>query len=459
MKTFSPRSTVLTSGLCAAVLMLLAALCAGLLSAQQEPPEGPPPDGMPGGPPPGGPGGGAHQNHYELKGVLTAGSGEKKAETGKKYTAAGKDLSAVYAHDGGSITLKTPVIESGADTSAQESSSFFGLNAAVLAANGGAVSILGGTITTTGEGANGAFASGRGSSVALARVRIRATGGGGHGVMTAGGGAISLSDVDIDTTGEHGAALATDRGGGTVTASGGTILTAGPGSPAIYSTGQIKVARAILRSTGSEGAVIEGSNSVEVNDSTLESGKLCGAMLYQSFSGDAEGRQSHFSMRGGLLKAAVGPAFYVTNTHGTIQLVGVKLEADSGVLLKAGSDRWGRRGQNGGYATLIAVGQTLQGNLLVADATSSIEAQLREASLLVGGVQGASLNLDGSSTWDVSEDSHVAALTVAGGIAGLARIHGNGHTVTYNAADSGNGWLGGKSYPLAGGGELRPAAH
>jgi hypothetical protein len=210
-----------------------------------------------------------------------------------------------------------------------------------------------------------------------------------------------------------------------------------------------------MRSTGSEGAVIEGSNSVEVEDSTLEAGKLCGAMLYQSFSGDAHGQQSHFTMKGGTLTVAEGPAFYVTNTHGTIKLTGVKITTASGVLLKAAPQgRWGRKGQNGGTATLLATEETLTGDLLVGE-VSAIEATLH-ASTLTGRIAGAALSLDGASQWTVTADSQLAGLTLADGVKGLQRIHGNGHTVSYKADDSRNGWLAGKSYPLAGGGELKP---
>jgi hypothetical protein len=35
---------------------------------------------------------------------------------------------------------------------------------------------------------------------------------------------------------------------------------------------------------------------------------------------------------------------------------------------------------------------------------------------------------------------------------------GNGNTVYYNSADSGNQWLEGKTYDLTGGGQLKPMA-
>jgi hypothetical protein len=75
-------------------------------------------------------------------------------------------------------------------------------------------------------------------------------------------------------------------------------------------------------------------------------------MIHQSFSGDAEGREGTFTMTGGSLKATSGPLFFVTNTRGNVRLKGVKTSAASGVLVKAGVDRWGRTGCNGGKAAL-----------------------------------------------------------------------------------------------------------
>ena len=49
------------------------------------------------------------------------------------------------------------------NTSSQDNSSFYGQNAAVLAASGAAITLSDSTIATSGSGANGAFASGIGS--------------------------------------------------------------------------------------------------------------------------------------------------------------------------------------------------------------------------------------------------------------------------------------------------------
>ncbi|MFB2351396.1 hypothetical protein ACETUS_29865, partial [Priestia megaterium] len=85
-------------------------------------------------------------------------------------------------------------------------------------------------------------------------------------------------DVNITTEGQHCAAIATDRGSGNVTVTGGTMTTSGEGSPGIYSTGNIKVSDSVITATGSEAAVIEGKNSISITDVTLSGAKKCGAM-------------------------------------------------------------------------------------------------------------------------------------------------------------------------------------
>ena len=245
------------------------------------------------------------------------------------------------------------------------------------------------SITTTGSGANGAFATGEGASVSLTDVTIEATGGGGHGVMATQGGSVTLDNVEITTAGANAAPLATDRGGGTITATGGSALASGKDSPALYSTGTITVNGGTYEATGAEAAVIEGSNSIVLTDVVLSStiADKWGVMLYQSMSGDAEGTTGTFTMTGGSLKVTGenSPVFYVTNCTGTIVLEGVDITSTSGVLVDAAAGNWGTSGSNGGTAILTATGQTLVGDL-VADSSSSLSINLTNGSRLTGAI-------------------------------------------------------------------------
>ena len=181
--------------------------------------------------------------------------------------------------------------------------------------------------------------------------------------MATAGGSLTLNSVDIDTAGANSAPIATDRGSGTITVSGGTAIATGADSPGIYSTGVIKVTNGVITATGAEAAVIEGGNSITLIDTDLLSSKegKWGAMIYQSMSGDAEGTEGTFTMTGGSLKytSTSGPLFYVTNSTGIITLEGVNTAVASGTLVKAAAGNWGTSGSNGGTVMLTADGQTL----------------------------------------------------------------------------------------------------
>jgi hypothetical protein len=361
----------------------------------------------------------------------------------------------------GAFTLTDSTIATSGNTSSQDSSSFYGLNAAVLAEAGSRITLSRCEIRTTGTGANGAFATGSGSSVVLSDATINATANGAHGVMATQSGSMTLTNVDMTTAGANAGAIATDRGGGTIIVTGGTVTTSGQDSPGIYSTGSISVTGGTISATGAEAAAIEGANSITLTNTDLPSTMpKWGVMVYQSMSGDASGTRGTLTMTGGSLtySPTSGPLFYVTNSTGIITLSGVDVIANSGTILKASAGSWG---SSGGTAVFTATGQSLIGSV-VGDSVSSITATLQNGSSLTGAVnpdgaaESVSLTLDSSSTWTLTADSYVTTLADPGGILGtsVTNIVGNGHTVYYDASSSSQ--LGGLTYSLTSGGRLTP---
>ncbi|MCX9078320.1 MAG: hypothetical protein OIN84_10125, partial [Candidatus Methanoperedens sp.] len=384
------------------------------------------------------------------------------------YNSDAADVSDICAINGSTLTLVNPTITKTGDTSSSDSSSFYGLNAAVLVGSGSSVSISGGSVTTDGAGTNGVFATGEDSSVILSDMTINAVGDGAHAVMATLGGTMTLTNVDMNTTDAHSGAIATDRGSGTITVTGGTVTTSGQDSPGIYSTGVINVSDAIISATGAESAVIEGANSITLTHTSLTSSleDKWGVMIYQSFSGDAEGSEGIFNMSDGSLSntASTGPLFFITNATGYINLTGVEVTANSGILVEAGAtDRWGSSGANGGTAILTADAQNLEGDL-VADSISSVSLTLKNGSSLTGAInignsaQAASLTLDETSVWIVTADSYLSTLTIFAEMSdsSIMNIVGNGHMVYYDATL--NEALGGMTYSLNGGGTLQSMA-
>jgi hypothetical protein len=441
------------------------------------PPSGNPPSGAPGGapggvppagnPPSGAPGGapGASSSSANLAGAYTV-DGKTATQTGQTYAASKTDQSAIYVLNKGNLTLKNATIKTSGGSSSSDASSFYGLNAGVLAATASEIHLSDSTVTTTGDGANGVFATGSGSSVAISNAKINCTGQYAHAVMATVGGMMTVINTDMNTAGASSGAIATDRGGGTIRVTGGTVTTSGSNAPGIYSTGSISVTNAKISSAGSEAAVIEGANSITLTDTSLTSTKegKWGVMIYQSFSGDAEGNKGTFNMTGGALAytSKSGPLFYVNNTTGTITLSHVDVSAASGTLVHASAGDWGNSGSNGGNVILIADKQSLTGNL-VADKISTIALKLQNGSTLTGAInaaqsaQAANLTLDASSNWNVTADSYLTTLNDSGGISGsgITNIKGNGHTVYYRASQ--NPSLEGKTFALSGGGSLQPA--
>jgi hypothetical protein len=341
-----------------------------------------------------------------------------------------------------------------------DQSSFYGLDAGILA-KAGSITMNGGSTATTGDGANGVFAYGSGTTVTLNGTRISATGKYAHGIMASGGGTIKATNVTASTNGSNGAVIATDRGGGTITVSGGSYSASGVDSPGIYSTGSIKVTGAAVKATGAEAAVIEGSNSVSLTRTALSGAKKWGVMIYQSFSGDAQGSTGTWTQKGGSLSAAEGPLFHVTNATAVVTLHGVNTSATSGVLLKAASNKWGTSGANGGKATLVAIAQKLSGSVIV-DKISTATLKLTNGSAWTGAIdtshtaKSATVSLDSTSTWTVTATSYLTSLTgltVSG--SRVRNIVGNGHTIYYDRGANSN--LAGKTYTLTGGGTLQPA--
>jgi hypothetical protein len=418
------------------------------------PPGGSAPGGAPGG---SAPGGGSSETLYTPVGAYTLGSGSA-TKSGQSYTATASNQSGVLVTKGATLTLRNPTVRTSGSSKSSNQSSFYGLSAGVLANSKGKAVISGGSVTTSGAGGNGVFAYGSGASAIIAGASIKATGQYAHGAMASGGGAIQLTNVTISTAGGSSAAVATDRGGGTISSTGGRWMTTGGTSPGIYSTGAIDVRNATITAKGSEGAVIEGANSITVTSSAITGSVKRGVMLYQSMSGDASAGTGSYTMTGGSLTASAGPAFYVTNTKAAITLQdGARVSASSGVLLKADAAGTGSGNTGAGKAAFAVRAESLTGNV-IADSKSTIAASLASSSKLTGAIQNASLALDSSSRWIVTANSTLTSLSGAK-ISGssITNITGNGRTVTYNSALSANSVLGGRTYSLARGGTLKPA--
>jgi len=403
--------------------------------------------------------GGSQTGKISLTGAYLA-NGETKTSANEKISETGANQSAVLASNGGNITVSGTTITKSGDTTSDDESNFYGVNSVVVAAGASTITISDSKINTDSEGSNAIFATGDGSIINVSNVTINTTKNSSRGLDATYNGTIIAKDVNITTNGTHCAALATDRGEGTVHLTGGTIKTTGADSPAIYSTGNITAKGAALSATGSEAAVVEGKNSITLYDSNISGEKKNGVMLYQSMSGDSGVGISYFNMTGGTLISAEGSMFFITNTDSEINLKGATLKNSTGVLLNAAATtRWGNQGSNGGNVTLNADSQTLEGNI-TCDNISTVALNLTNKSSLTSTInsdktaKSVTLSLDKDSTWTVTGTSYLTAL--ADEDTDLSNIKDNGNTIYYDSSNNANSWLNGKTITLSGGGILKP---
>ena len=381
---------------------------------------------------------------------------EKGVLEDQVFGSTGNDENALRV-TGALVTLKNvEIMKEEGTSSSTENGDFYGMNAALLATGGARVTVEDSAVHSAALNGNGLFSYGKGTMISAKNVTIITEGSHSGGLQTTGGALMEAENVTVSTAGNSSAAIRSDRGGGTVLVKGGTFRTEGYGSPAVYATARISIEGADLSASRSEGAVIEGKNSIALKNCRMEGNmaetRLMGGetikeenvhtvMIYQSMSGDAEEGTSAFSMEGGSLLSHKGDVFYVTNTDCTIQLDHVKIpnEDPEGALLRisgnSGSRGWGKAGANGGRARFIVQNQQMEGNILV-DSISHLAMTLGKNSRWDGALlqetndqghdkdAGADLTIEKGATWNMTADSTVHNLHSEG------KIVTNGHTLT-----------------------------
>ena len=361
---------------------------------------------------------------------------EDKTITSGTYSSDTQDTNAILTTGDVTVDISDITVSKTGDSDGGDSTSFYGTNSAILAKAGATLNLKNIEVTTDATGANGVFSYGGsattnnsssdGTTVNISDSKITTTKDNSGGIMTTGGGIMNATNLTINTAGTSSAAIRTDRGGGTVSVNGGTYTTTGQGSPTIYSTADITVKKATLIAKASEGIVIEGKNSVTIEDTTLTdtNNKLNGQsttykniFLYQSMSGDASDGTATFTAKNSKITTNKGDSFYVTNTTATINLTNNTIvnNDESGNFLRAQKDSGGNSGSNGGAVTLTMTNQTASGNIVI-DSISTLTMNLKEKSSFTGAIntkneaKSITLKLDKTSQIKLSGDSYVTSL-------------------------------------------------
>lgn len=391
-------------------------------------------------------------------GEVTQGTSANIIDTDGEYSdtsssSTGDDENALRI-DGATVTLNRITVEKSAGSSSNtENGDFYGMNAALLATNGANVTITDANVTSSAQNGNGVFSYGTGTVVNISDSTITTTADNSGGIQTTGGGTTNAYNLTVETSGSSAAAIRSDRGGGTVNVDGGTYTSNGYNSPSVYSTATITVKNAVLTANHSEALVIEGENSITLENCDV-SGNMSddkgsssdenvhNVMIYQSMSGDANVGTSSFSMTGGSLLSNNGDMFYITNTACSIYLSDVEItnKDDSGYLMNicgnSASHGWGTAGKNGAQVVFTADGQILEGGIVV-DTISTLNMTLSGNSSFTGTINivenaqngiavsdNAVVTIESGSAWTLTGDCTITSLTNNG------TINFNGFTIT-----------------------------
>lgn len=412
-----------------------------------EAPSGDKPDDMPEGE--GGFGGGANTQTYdydgEVSGTLTA-DGEEVTSDGEEISSTTADVNTALAKNAGTLTITNGTLTKSGDDDDGDNCNFYGINSIILSVNeGSTLYISDSDLSADSTGSNAMFATDSGTIYAY-NDTITTTSDNSRGLDATYAGTIVADSMSITTNGDHCASIATDRGGGSISATNSTLSTAGSGSPLLYSTGDIEVDNVMGTASGSQIAGMEGLNTILIYNSDLTStikeatasDPVANAVIiYQSTSGDAEtstGETALFQVVDSSLTSSIseGSFFYVTNTDATIYVENTDITYDSdaaALLTIEGNDAnsWGTAGSNGGDVTFTASEQVLEGDLIV-DTISSVDFYLLNGSTWTGSAEieenavntsatdaPITVNVSSDSTWVVTQDCTISVLNVADG--------------------------------------------
>ena len=377
--------------------------------------------------------------------VLHNGATEISSDTTNNlqtYSSTEGSQNAFLVTNGTSKISNAKITKSG--NSNDENSDFYGTNAAVLVKNG-TLNIDGGSVTTNGSHANGVFAYANGT-INLTNTNIKTTSNNSGAIMVTGGGKLNATNVTAETDGNSSAPIRSDRGGGTMIVNGGKYTANGIGSLVIYSTANVTVNNATLISTKSEGAVVEGKNSITLNNVNLtdtnttlngNSETYKNIFIYQSMSGDADEGLAAFTAKDSTIITNKGDTIFVTNTKATISLTNNKIinNDSTGAFLRIQSGKWGRSGSNGGDVTLNANNQIINGDIFV-DNISTLNMKLTNESNYTGKINGnntaknITLSLDSTSKIKLTGDTYVTTLEDAD--SSYSNINFNGYKLYVN---------------------------
>ena len=234
----------------------------------------------------------------------------------------------------------------------------------------------------------------------------------------------------------------------------------GQASPSFYaSDGTIKAEKCRMSSTKwTIGSLDEGL--LELTDSKLKAGSVCGFLVYGADGKQREGRSTGtLVLKENEITVTEGPLIFVTNASGTISLSRNKIICKNDEIISIKADEWGPKGYNQGDATIDLEKQTLNGDIYV-DSISSLVLTLAKGGNLNGRITGdatpgrdVKVFMKKGSKWSLKGDCYISSISFEQPLEkGLKQLKGK-HVLYYDPEVDTE--LGGKEYKT-GGGVLRP---
>ena len=343
------------------------------------------------------------------------------------YTGSESDTNVVLVSGNIIVNMDGVTINKKGDTNNSDNSSFYGINSGILVNDNANLNINNSNVNTSSKGANGLFSYN--SNIIVKDTIINTSSDLSGGIMVAGNGNITASNLQINTKGNSSAAIRSDRGGGNILVTEGVYETNGQGSPAIYSTANIQVSDAKLVSNHSEGIIIEGKNSIKLNNVDLidtndtlngKSTTYKNIFIYQSMSGDAVNGEAALTIKDSKITTNNGDTIYVTNTDANITLENNEFinNDDMGYFIRVKKDSWGIDGMNGGVVNLNLNNQSIEGNIYIDD-ISTLNINMSNSSYYEGTINsdntGAKIELvlDKKSKIKLTGDSYITTINDA----------------------------------------------
>ena len=279
------------------------------------------------------------------------------------YTSSNSSENALLIEGWESI-LDNITVEKTWDSDEWDSADFYWTNAWILA-KAWEVTITNSNITTNATHGNAVYAYWE-WSIIISDSTITTKKDTSWGIMVTGWGKLTANNLTVTTAWRSSAPIRSDRWGGTLIVNGWTYTSNWLWSPAVYSTADITVNDATLVSNISEWVVVEGKNSVTLNNvdltasNTQHNGKSTTyktIFLYQSVSWDAEEWTAEFEAKDSKITSKNWDTIYVTNTSAKITLENNTVTNSVWDFLRIEAGAWWKAGSNGWNVTLKLVNQ------------------------------------------------------------------------------------------------------